>query len=113
MLPDLLKMSDEVVRLLKRKSLQAVDDILSNRSVFTPNYSLSSSSTTPLINSQMLFVSQNENVHEASQFNTFQTTNQNNSEKYYEAVNKALYEVSQQEYNIFWFMFLLKLLMFL
>jgi len=36
MVPDLLKMSNEEVRLFKRKLLQMVDDILSNNSAFTP-----------------------------------------------------------------------------
>lgn len=97
MLPDLLKMSDEEVRLFKRKSLQMVDDILSKHSAFTPIHSLSSSSTTPSTDQQMLFISQDENVYEASQPNTFQTIHQNSSEKYYEAVNEALYKVNQQE----------------
>lgn len=96
MLPDLLKMSDEEVRLFKRKSLQMVDDILSNNSAFTPIHSFSSSSTTPSTDQQILLISQNENAHETSQPNTFQTINQNSSEKYYEAVNEALYEINQQ-----------------
>jgi len=96
MLPDLLKMSDEEVRLFKRKSLQMVDAILSNHSAFTPFNSLSSSSM-PSTDQQMLFISQDQNVYEATQPNTFQTINQNSSEKYYEAVNEALYEVNQQE----------------
>lgn len=73
MRPDLLKMSDKEVRLFMRKSLQVVDDILSNHLVFTPSHSLSSPSTMPSTDSQMLFISQNENLCEASQFNTFQT----------------------------------------
>lgn len=97
MLPDLLKMSDEEVRLFKRKSLQAVDDILSNGLVFTPTHALSSSSTTPPTHSQMLIISQDENVYETSQFNTFETTNQSSSEKYYDAVNEALNEVNLYE----------------
>lgn len=80
-----------------RKSLQMVDDILSNKSAFTTIHSLSSSSTTPSTDQQMLLISQDENVYEASQLNTFQTINQNSSEKYYEAVNEALYEVNHQE----------------
>jgi len=89
MLPDLLKMSDEEVRLFKCKSLQMVDDILSNHSAFTPIHSLSSSSTTLSTDQQMLFISQDENAYEESQPNTFQTINQNSSEKYYEAVNEV------------------------
>lgn len=96
MVPDLLKMSNEEVRLFKRKSLQMVDDILSNNSAFTPIHSFSSSSTTPSTDQQFLLISQNENANETSQSNTFQTINQNSSEKYYEVVNEALYEVNQQ-----------------
>ncbi|KAL4126479.1 hypothetical protein QTP88_010701 [Uroleucon formosanum] len=91
MLPDLLKISDKEVRLFKRKSLQIVDDILSNHSAFTPIHSLSSSSTTPSTDQQMLLISRDENVYEATQPNTFQTINQNSSEKYYEAVNETLF----------------------
>lgn len=50
-----------------------------------------------MIDQQILLISQNENAHKTSQPNTLQTINQNSSEKYYEAVNEALYELNQQE----------------
>jgi len=98
MLPDLLKMSDEGVRLFKRRALQSVDDILSHGFEYTPSNTFSASST-PSTHSEMMYISQDANVNNTSQLNSLGTSSSQSTEQFYEAVNEALSEVNQDEYN--------------
>lgn len=101
MLPDLLKMSDEEVRLFKRKALQTVDEILSHSLEFTPsNTSTFSSSSTPSTHSAVIFIPQDANMNNTSQLNRLGTTTSSQSTaQFYESVNEALNEVNQEEYH--------------
>jgi len=89
MLPDLLKMSDEGVRLFKRRALQSVDDILSHGFEYTPSNTFSASYT-PSIHSEMMYLSQDANVNNTSQLNRQGTSSSQITEQFYEAVNEAL-----------------------
>lgn len=62
MLSDLLKMSDEGIRLFKRKALQTVDDILSHSLEFTP-WNTFPSSFTPSTHSEVIFIPQDANMN--------------------------------------------------
>ncbi|VVC25021.1 MADF domain [Cinara cedri] len=74
MLPDLLKMSDEEVRLFKRKALQTIDDILSHSLECAPSNAFSSPLSTPSAHS-VLLIPQDANVNNTSPFNKLETKN--------------------------------------
>lgn len=98
MLPDLLKMSDEGVRLFKRRALQSVDDILSHSFEYTPSNTFSAPST-PSTHSEMMYIPQDASVNNTSQLNRLGTSTSQSTAQFYEAVNEALSEVNQEKYN--------------
>ncbi|KAL4150017.1 hypothetical protein QTP88_003866 [Uroleucon formosanum] len=98
MLPDLLKMSDEGVRIFKRRALQSVDDILSHSLEYTPSNTFSALST-PSTHSEMMYIPQDANVNNTSQLNRLGTSSSQSTAQFYDAVNEALSEVNQEEYN--------------
>ncbi|KAL4083999.1 hypothetical protein QTP88_029315 [Uroleucon formosanum] len=96
MLPDLLKMSDEGVRLFKRRVLQSIDNILSHSFEYTPSNTFSASST-PSTHSEMMYIPQDANVNNTSQLNRPGTSSSQSTAQFYDAVNEALSEFISAE----------------
>lgn len=84
MVNDLLKMSDDEIPRFKQKSLQAIDDILSNRLEFTSSHVYSSSSTPSTI-SEIIFIPHTQNIQES--------TTKECTDNFYEIINETLSEI--------------------
>jgi len=75
-----------------------VDDILSHILEYTPS-STFSVSFTPSTYFEMMYIPQDANVNNTLQLNKLGTSTSQRTAQFYEAVNEALSEVNQEEYN--------------
>lgn len=90
MLPDLLKMSDEGVRLFKRKAIRTIDDILSHSSELTASNVFLTSSSMPSMYSKELFLPQDANLN-TSELNKLETTSSQSTSQFYEAERNIIH----------------------